>query len=322
MRIYDILRTVDPSFPAATAFIADQIAEKIDGHEAEDFTNWPPEAYGNIAPPYGAFFVEARTKTSNAEVAEQLVPKIVKQTPGYRGAKFTDLADEMIVDRALFFQDVTTQPRIKAQEYLFGDPQPFGTCWVLAVFGFMRVDTSDLTLFPGHAYLHIGAAGQLLDDTARLHMVEYPPEMLIPGVDYNPLVQLATFIPFGLFAIKALHDRCEVELVKPSRQVRRAMERKEGITPQLHYILKINTPTPQKRYVKPAELKPEQTEKPGVRRHDVRGHFHFYTKEKPLFGRIAGAVWIPPHKRGKEAAGEVKKDYLISPAKPKDEAAT
>jgi len=313
MRIYDILRTVDPSFPSATAFIADQIAIKIDGEEAQDFTNWPPSAYGNIAPPYPAFFVEARTVLKTAGIVELLVPPSVRLLPGYQGARLEGAGEEMTVDRALYFEDVTEQPRIKAQEYLFGDPQPAATCWVLALFGFMRVDNGDISLFPGHAYLHIGADGRLLDDTAGIHMVEYPDDQLIPGADYNPMTQLASFVPFGLFAIKALHDRCEVELVTPSRQVRRRMERKEGITPQRYYILKVNTPTPQRRYAKPPEMKPE-AEKPGVRRHDVRGHFHFYTKQKPLFGRIAGAVWIPPHQRGKEEVGAIKKDYLIREA--------
>jgi hypothetical protein len=96
------------------------------------------------------------------------------------------------------------------------------------------------------------------------------------------------------------------------------MQQKEGITAQQYYILKINTPVRQRRPEKPAELKPEAAEKPGVRRHDVRGHFHFYTPEKPLFGRIAGAVWIPAHQRGKKDAGTIKKDYLISPKPPEE----
>src|SRR6266508_3483050 len=160
MRIYDILRTVDPSFPNATAFIADEIARKIDGEESDDFTSWPPEAYGNIAPPYPRFFVEARTTTSMREIAEYRasIPPELANTPGYAEAHRQALAarldmdgyddTKMIVDRALLFEDVTSTPRVKDLSYTTGTgfDQPPNTCWVLAVYGFMRVDNGDLSL--------------------------------------------------------------------------------------------------------------------------------------------------------------------------------
>lgn len=43
--------------------------------------------------------------------------------------------------------------------------------------------------------------------------------------------------------------------------------------------------------------------------HLCRGHFSTYTIERPLFGRLAGKFWIPPHTRGKKKLGEVLKDY-------------
>src|SRR4051812_13030907 len=89
MRIYDILRTVDPSFPNATAFIADEIAAKLDGQDSEtDFISYPAAAYGNIAPPYPRFFVEARTTTSMREIVEYRarIPPELANTPGYAEA--------------------------------------------------------------------------------------------------------------------------------------------------------------------------------------------------------------------------------------------
>lgn len=304
MRLYDILRSVDPSFPQCNAFIADAIAERIDsGADAPDFENWPADAYGNVAPPFKEFFVETRGTISLAEFAESLgLPP---------GAQFMveGLGDEVVIERGVLVVDMTSDPRIERLEHLdTGFPLPEGTKWVLACYGFLRMAGGDIGLFPGHLFLHIGADGRLLDDTSGVHMVEYPDSMLLPGVDYYQLAHLATFVPFMLFAVKALHDRCQVEHVKPSRQQRRYALRKQQINLQEHYILKVTTPVPQRRYPD----RPKQDEKrPPKRSHGVRGHFRFYTQEKPLFGRIAGAVWVPAHQRGKREAGTIGKDYLI-----------
>jgi hypothetical protein len=47
--------------------------------------------------------------------------------------------------------------------------------------------------------------------------------------------------------------------------------------------------------------------------HVVRGHFAQYTAEKPLFGKYVGTFWRDAHTRGDKAAGEVAKDYTITP---------
>lgn len=46
--------------------------------------------------------------------------------------------------------------------------------------------------------------------------------------------------------------------------------------------------------------------------HLCRGHFSTYTLEKPLFGKLVGRFWVPPHTRGSKDRGEVKKDYAIA----------
>jgi len=45
--------------------------------------------------------------------------------------------------------------------------------------------------------------------------------------------------------------------------------------------------------------------------HLCRGHIKTYTKEKPLFGRVVGNIWCPPHARGNKQLGVVHKDYRI-----------
>jgi len=48
-----------------------------------------------------------------------------------------------------------------------------------------------------------------------------------------------------------------------------------------------------------------------MRLHFCRGHFRYYTKEKPLFGRLVGRFWIQPHLRGSKNKGMVAKDYNV-----------
>jgi hypothetical protein len=45
--------------------------------------------------------------------------------------------------------------------------------------------------------------------------------------------------------------------------------------------------------------------------HICRGSFATYTEDAPLFGRVVGTVWRPPHVKGNEAAGKVNKNYKI-----------
>lgn len=47
--------------------------------------------------------------------------------------------------------------------------------------------------------------------------------------------------------------------------------------------------------------------------HVVRGHFAQYTADKPLFGKYVGTFWRDAHTRGDKTAGEVAKDYTITP---------
>ena len=168
-------------------------------------------------------------------------------------------------------------------------------------------------LFPGHAHLHIAADGRLLDDTAAIDLVEYPDEWLIAGADYIPIAHLATFLPFALFAISALHKHAEVEQITPRRPDFRRAKRDGDLPPQEHFVIRAETPAPIRR----TTGKPTAKQEPQRRHHSVRGHFKTYTEAAPLFGRIVATVWVPAHERGK-ATGDVTKDYrLVERKKPK-----
>jgi len=47
--------------------------------------------------------------------------------------------------------------------------------------------------------------------------------------------------------------------------------------------------------------------------HLCRGHVRTYGADAPLFGRIVGDFWIPPHARGSVKEGVIEKEYVLDP---------
>lgn len=94
--------------------------------------------------------------------------------------------------------------------------------------------------------------------------------------------------------------------VLPSRQVRRAAERR-GEPLVTHHTLEIGVmPTTRKVYQDHQSLG-------GHRRlHIARGSFATYSEDRPLFGKYAGRFWRPAHVKGGKELGRVGKDYAIS----------
>ncbi len=50
--------------------------------------------------------------------------------------------------------------------------------------------------------------------------------------------------------------------------------------------------------------------------HICRGHFKYFTEERPLFGKMTGTFWFPSHIRGSANAGVALRDYTVN--SPKD----
>lgn len=49
-----------------------------------------------------------------------------------------------------------------------------------------------------------------------------------------------------------------------------------------------------------------------VAKHIRRGHFKLYTKERPLFGKYSGLVWVPETVVGKDSEASKETDYSVS----------
>lgn len=70
----------------------------------------------------------------------------------------------------------------------------------------------------------------------------------------------------------------------------------------------------QKRWIDLEELNREIAEARMLGLHIVRGHEKTYTDEAPLFGKITGTFFWPPHARGDIRHGVIVKDYKVVPS--------
>lgn len=95
----------------------------------------------------------------------------------------------------------------------------------------------------------------------------------------------------------------DVELIEPNEKRQKA-RRKKGKKPFVsYYVLKLKNV----HHRQTASRKDLWSN----RIHFCRGHVREYSKERPLFGKYSGRIWVPPHVRGRKANGAVKKDYTV-----------
>lgn len=115
----------------------------------------------------------------------------------------------------------------------------------------------------------------------------------------------ATLTIIHYFALLLNCKNITTENNKPSDALNKA-RRKKGKQELFTYkTLKLLLPGKKEKHVLTNEPTGEHN-----RIHLCRGHFKEYTKEAPLFGRIAGLWWWQPTVRGKNKDGIVVKDYV------------
>jgi hypothetical protein len=153
----------------------------------------------------------------------------------------------------------------------------------------------------GAAVLEINSDGYLITDTSKIP-VHVGQDVNHPDF-FNIGPQLtAMMLPVVLWGLSRLHQRVELDYVKPTRQYRRRLMRKEGKTAPEFYWLRINN----KRY------EPGESHRHHIRpEHVVRGHFKHYSDAAPLFGKFAGTFWWDASKRGDSKLGQLRKGYKV-----------
>lgn len=275
MRLFDMLAADDPTLPSREempVIVADEIGAELDrmADGPDGDASFPAAYYGCVAPPFELFFVEVRTRFQGVDV--------------YRGSA------------------VRTATRDEFVDVQAGGVELDMVRWQYAITGYMWMQGwQGIRGYPGLAWLHLDQEGYLLDDMSGVTLVGI--EDLPPG-NYLPLPGLANHLVFTMLAVSAMHRRCEVEEVWPSRQQKRAARRRRGMELHSYYYLKVRPGG--KRYVGSGLVSGRRK-----REHVVRGHFRYYTEERPLFGRVSGMVWIPEHQRGDSGLGSIGKGYIV-----------
>lgn len=173
-----------------------------------------------------------------------------------------------------------------------------------------RTKHSGLTVYNGQIRVRISAKSGLPvliehkngdDDKYRpLNTNDYSFQLAEQLYDYGIVTSL-------------LHAKTPFDEAKPTRQQKRSAKRKGTPIPSEHYVLDVkglggshsNQPSRKRGGSRGGQN----------REHLVRGHFRYYSEEKPLFGNISGAVWVPSHKRGSASKGRITKDYRLSAGK-------
>lgn len=290
MRLIDRIRLEIASFPAdIPCIVADNIAAQIDQLPDDGDESPAAAAFGTVAPPFSQFFVEAETK---AKV--RLGPGAGKKQPLMQTVQRGMLIDVEKTD------DPNEQWHWRYVMTPFAWYQPIG----------LSTPITGLQTANGRVYLHLDKDGEILDNLDRIQTAIF---------DQTPLTvdkmrTFVSFLPFILKTLSVLHQKTYVEHITPTRQLRRMHERKHKKQLADYYILSVQ-PVQQiadmddvARPVKPAGRR---------RAHVVRGHFKYYSPERPLFGRYSGMIWVEDHERGKPELGAIRKDYMVDDSKAK-----
>ena len=165
-------------------------------------------------------------------------------------------------------------------------------------------------------YIQVGNDGQSLGVTEQksFRVTQDTPQ------DYSPDEQQRQVwheeIVAALLAICFAHCKgTEIEEHPPSRQVRRAAERKKE--PMFSFYTIDVRPTARVLREEGSTATRSSTDgaEQGIARalHICRGHFAHYTDEHPLFGKYTGTFYRPMHLRGSVEQGVVVKDYRSHP---------
>jgi hypothetical protein len=284
MRLFDRIRLEIAGFPAdIPCIVADNIAAQIDQLPGEGNESPDAAAFGVVAPPFSQFFVEAET---SAEVSFG---------PGD--------GDKPLI------QTVQRGMLIDVEEADDQSEEEWHWRYVMTPFAWyqpLNLPTviTDLQTANGCVYLHLNKDGEILDHLARIQTAIFDQTPLT----VNKMQTFVSFLPFILKTLSVLHQKTYVEHVTPTRQMKRMHQRKHKRQLSDYYILSVQ-PLQQitdmddvARPVKPAGRR---------RAHVVRGHFKYYSPERPLFGRYSGMIWVSDHERGKPELGAIRKDYMV-----------
>lgn len=308
MRLFDVIRkhgivNMDPDGNVdtlagipITPVIIDNVVEYM--YSAE--RGWGFPDFFNVAPPWPTYFTEWDRPAYPSEFVNAATPRSMGTLLGY--AEDANGIGSCDRDERRCGADAVRR-------------------WSVRVFTFARFDRSHLTLpnipqiptkFLRHAFLMaMGRFSVHADGSPCLgaDALEY-------GLVGDREANEDDFASFRLYLFPALlattFAHCKNVSFGQSWGIPRmpkhskSFERKYGIPATKYVTLQIE---PFKKTVRRETGSESLTPKS---LHICRGHFKTY-RDKGLFGKYKGTFWVPQHKRGDPAVGEVKKTYKVEP---------
>lgn len=162
--------------------------------------------------------------------------------------------------------------------------------WMCMATHFATLGTSPILSHPHSQVILVNADG-LIDVDHGIARAPNP----VQGVEMmdSGNVYVDASLAYVLAALEHMHTRRDVEKIAYPKNLQKRLARKEGTEQREFYWLVVTGTHASESSVIGAPSRRRATHK-----HTVRGHFRYYSPEKPLFGRVSGYVWVPPHERG------------------------
>lgn len=167
---------------------------------------------------------------------------------------------------------------------------------------------------PIDGYFSLDYEGNAIEDKTAMYKPRY---MMSPMLENLLEWSHSIFSDVMLLSLSFMNCKNVVlDEVTPAAPVQTRKQRQLHVMPRAEHVYSNIIIQPLKAVAARNSTAPIGTPgEPAYRQrlHIVRGHFHTYTQDKPLFGRpgMFGKFWIPAHLSGREEQGAVSSTYEI-----------
>jgi hypothetical protein len=174
----------------------------------------------------------------------------------------------------------------------------------------LEIPPGDYSQFPTLlGYFNLDSNGIILGDATKAYEPSFPMSPM-----FAELLKWSHAIVADVMLLALSFLNCKnvsLEAVTPGAPGQTPEQKRRNIWPKAeheYHTIRINP----LRTVQVRQTQASDSAERHNRLHIVRGHFHTYTEDKPLFGRpgLFGQFWIPAHAKGSDS-GHIESDYEI-----------
>ena len=290
---------------ASTVIVADDITQQVVQAPYRHERDMPA-----LVPPAPYVFLETRTPTGAMEYPWSMVLSGGATSVPLRGwglAIYTEDfgdSDEGAVEALADFNRYRETPLLSVQEPLR---------WILNMAVVLHGANDQALIGPGATMIlgldRNGQVGFADSETQMFYVIQVHAATPSASQEYQTVTTTAFTNPL-LYTVALLNCQ-NIDMVAPlpSRQEARERKRRNLRSVRYHQLV---VKVPGKRVQAEAQRRPVKVGETPI--HFVRGNFARYTDEKPLFGKLTGTFYRPPHVRGNAEVGAVLKDYRVKGA--------